>query len=411
MEWISKREWMPVVIVSVCVVLLTIMVAQSPRGFRYDEPFHFRLTQSVKVMGWQEALISRENGSATGPLFPALQLALEPVTGLRVPAVRWVNWVCLFAFISLVGLQLGLDSVKRTGLSAVSLISVPYLWPVTGLALTEIPALVAFTGFTYSFHRLLRLPDFITKESCAWAGFAGLCLGVSILGRQTYLVAAPVIGGMLFWMPRKWPLLLGTILVCFLTCGWLFVLWGALLPPAYQNSVPGISLEHGILSLGGAAGATLFLNPRWMKPPNRLALIVCVVFGIVLNVYSRKYVNPPAKALLNTVFDVDTARFIGFIGGCVLVILGMLWMWNSLVNAWIARRDRCQMFAFLTLFALVITPVTVTHQFSTRYLVGSLGILVVVIGAPRTFGAWWMLRMMAGSFVGAAILWTYYNGG
>jgi hypothetical protein len=276
------------------------------------------------------------------------------------------------------------------------------------MALTELPALVFFTVFIFAFLRMIDLSEVATSQLLEIAVIAGLCLGAAILGRQTYLVALPSTALMVFWLPKKWLPLLVCLSVALLTSGWLFVLWRGLLPPAYQMGDSGVSLSHGMLSLSYIAGATLFLNPLWMKPLNRTVFIGCSVAGISLAILSRQYANAPAKSLLLRIFPEPVALLVGFLIGCTLSVLGAMWLCNALHGAWTHRRDAHSAFSYLTLFALVSAPMKVIHQFSSRYVVGTLGVLFLVI-APRELGFWWAIRLGAGSLIGAAMLWTYFR--
>jgi hypothetical protein len=130
--------------------------------------------------------------------------------------------------------------------------------------------------------------------------------------------------------------------------------------------------------------------------------------GIAFAIFGRDYANPPARSLLIRALGDRTGLLVGFVIGCALAIFGAIWAWNTFATAWQARQDPRRVFLLLTLVALVLTPMKITHQFSSRYVVGLLGILFLVVGAPRELRGAWAARMLAGSAVGAAILWTYF---
>jgi hypothetical protein len=66
-------------------------------------------------------------------------------------------------------------------------------------------------------------------------------------------------------------------------------------------------------------------------------------------------------------------------------------------------------FLLLSLGALVLAPMKMTAQFSSRYIVGCLGLLFLVVGAPLESRRYWAARMVFGSCLGMAILWTYFQ--
>ena len=392
----------------VCLGVLTTLILISPPQPCFDEPFHLNLAMKVRELGWREALTSPENQSQAGPLFPAIHLALEPLTQLRAPAVRWANLICLFAVMSVLMPQISGADSTRAWLSAVSILSVPFVWPVTGMALTELPALMFFTFFIFTFQKMMELPDTFSAEAIGWAGLAGVCAGVAVLGRQTYLVVFPVVVVMAGWLPRKWPLLLICIVIGFLVCGPLFFLWHGLLPPSFADKDSGLRLGNGVLSVSYAAGATLFLNPLWMKP-ERKVLFGCLVGGVTLACFVRDFSQPPAQSLLLHLFPETIALLVGFLIGSCLIVFGLIWLCRVAVEAWNARRTPTRIFLVLVLMALVAAPMKVTHQFSSRYVVGSLGVLFLVVGSPSKLNCWWAVRLIGGSSLGAAILWTYFH--
>jgi hypothetical protein len=267
-----------------------------------------------------------------------------------------------------------------------------------------------FTLFIFFFLRLINSGAALSVETFAWSISAGLCLGTAILGRQTYLVAMPVLVAMVFWLPGKWHLVLICLVTALAVCGWLFLLWGGLAPPAwyYRNSPSPFSLTNGMLSLSYAAAATLFLNPQWMRPRKRTVWIGCCLVGIAFACFGRDYANPPARSLLIRALGDRTGLLIGFVIGCALAVFGVIWAWNTFAMTWQARQNPRRVFLLLTLVALVLTPMKITHQFSSRYVVGLLGVLFLVVGPPRELRGAWAGRMLAGSLVGAAILWTYF---
>jgi hypothetical protein len=404
-----SQNWIAVSTATTCLALLVTMIATSPSRPCYDEiVYQLEQVQMIRKVGWRTTLTS-PNEISVGPLYAAIQLSLSPLRGLQAPAIRWVNLVCFVAVLLIIAREDQAPPFKAV-LSATTMLAVPFLWPAVGMALTEIPALLLFTVFVFCFLRLINSGVALSVETLAWSISAGLCLGVAILGRQTYLVAMPVLVAMVFWQPRKWPFVLICLITALAVCGWLFLLWGGLAPPAwyYRHSPSPFSLTNGMLSLSYAAAATLFLNPRWMMLRKRTAWTGCCIVGIAFAYFGRDYANPPAKSLLIRALGDQTGLLIGFVIGCALAVFGVIWVWNTFAMAWQARQNPRRVFLLLTLVALVLTPMKITHQFSSRYVVGLLGVLFLVVGAPRELRGAWAARMLAGSLVGAAILWTYF---
>jgi hypothetical protein len=409
LKGLFSQNWIAVVTATACLALLVTMIATSPSRLCYDEVvYQVEQVQMVRKVGWRTTLTS-PNEISVGPLYAAIQLSLAPLTGLQAPSVRWVNLVC-FAAVLLIIAREDRATLFKAVVSATTLLAVPFLWPAVGMALTEIPALLFFTIFIFFFLRVINSEVALSIETFGRSVAAGLCLGIAILGRQTYLAAMPVVLAMVFWLPGKWPVVLTCFVTALAVCGWLFLLWGGLAPPSwyYRHSPSSFSLTNGMLSLSYAAAATIFLNPQWMRVRRYTAWIGCSLVGIVFAFFGRDYANPPARSLLILALGDRSGLLIGFVIGCALAVFGVIWAWNTFLMAWQVRQDPRRIFLLLTLIALVLTPMKITHQFSSRYVVGLLGVLFLVVGAPRELRGAWAGWMLVGSSVGAAILWTYF---
>jgi predicted membrane channel-forming protein YqfA (hemolysin III family) len=101
--------------------------------------------------------------------------------------------------------------------------------------------------------------------------------------------------------------------------------------------------------------------------------------------------------------------WIGFVIGCALAAIGVVWAWTAFKTFWHERRDPSRVFLLLSLGALVLTPMKMPAQFSSRYIVGCLGVLLLVVDPPLKSNGYWAARMFVGSVLGMAILWTYFR--
>lgn len=398
------------IVVTGCLLSMVAMIVTSPSQLRYDEHNHIGLTQLVATNGWRDALLSPENRSAAGPLYPAIHLMLSPITHLQPPAIRWVNFCCFLGVVLLLARCKPVEPVAPRLLSGFTLLAVPFLWPAVGMALTELPALLFFTCFVLLFLRLIDSDVVLSPGTFGLAFLAGLCLGAAILGRQTYLVVVPALVALMFWLREKWSSVLICIINSLAVCSWLFVLWHGLAPPHYYRITESSgSFANLMFSLSYAAAATLFLNPAWLLRQRVTVWITSTLCGFALSYFARNYENPPAKSLLVHTFGNQFGLWIGFVVGCALAAIGAVWAWTTFKTFWRERRDPGQVFLLLSLGALVLAPMKMTAQFSSRYIVGCLGVLFLVVDAPRQSSPYWAARMVFGSFLGMAILWTYFQ--
>lgn len=392
-----------------CLSVLAAMIATSPSQLTYDEHNHIGLAQIVATNGWREALLSPANRSAAGPLYPAIHLMLCPVTHLQAPGIRWVNFCC---FVGVVLLLASYGPITKPPgqriLSSFTLLAVPFLWPAVGMALTELPALLLFTCFVLLFLRLINPDVVLSRRTFGFAFVAGICLGAAILGRQTYLIIVPVLVGTMFWLREKWLVVLISIVTALAVCMWLFALWHGLAPPHYYWLAHSSgSFTNLLLSLSYAAVATLFLNPAWLCRQRVRVWTICGICGFALAYFARNYQDPPAKSLLVHAFGMQLGLWIGFVVGCALAAIGAVWAWTTFKTFWQELRDPRQVFLLLSLGALILAPMKMTAQFSSRYVVGCLGVLFLVVDVPIQSRGYWVARMFVGSLLGMTILWTY----
>lgn len=400
------------IVVTGSLLALVAMIATSPSQLRYDEQGSLRLAHLVAKNGWLHALPSPENPSVAGPLYSAIHLILSPITHLQPPAIRWVNFCCFLCVVVLLATHKPTEPLGTRLLSGCTLLAVPFLWPTVGLALTELPALVFFTGFVLLFLRLINSELELSRKVFGLALAAGFCLGTAILGRQTYLVVLPVLVMMIFWLRGKSPAVLVCIITTLAICGWLFALWHGLGPPhMYRITHSSVSLTNVLLSLSYAAAATFFLNPRWLAGQRPTVWIICALCGFALAYFARNYEDPPAKSLLVHAFGMQLGLWIGFVVGCALAAIGAVWAWTTFKTFWRERRDPVQVFLLMSLGALVLAPMKITWQFSSRYIVGALGVLYLIVDAPCQSPRYRAARIIVGTLLGMAILWSYYQQG
>ena len=321
------------IVVTGCLLAMVAMIVTSPSQLRYDEHNHIGLTQLVATNGWRDALLSPENRSAAGPLYPAIHLILSPITHLQPPAIRWVNFCCFLGVVLLLARCKPVEPVAPRLLSGFTLLAVPFLWPAVGMALTELPALLFFTCFVLLFLRVINSDVVLSPGTFGLAFLAGLCLGAAILGRQTYLIVVPALVVLMFWLREKWSSVLICIITSLAVCSWLFVLWHGLAPPHYYRITESSgSFANLLFSLSYAAAATLFLNPAWLCRQRATVWIISTLCGFALSYFARNYENPPAKSLLVHTFGNQFGLWIGFIVGCALAAIGAVWAWADIQN-------------------------------------------------------------------------------
>jgi hypothetical protein len=391
------------------VALLAAFIIFSPHRLIYDENFHIGLTELIEADGWDE-LFGKNNRSAAGPLYPTMHLATEPITDLDAPAIRWDNFVCILITIACLA-----GTFRQVGVPAIrswQLLAVPFLWPTVGMALTEVPALCAFSAFV-----LLAAIALTTDESrsgVVWSAAigAGLALGAAILGRQTYLVVLPCFVVVAVWNPKHAATLVIMVLIAIASTIWLFWGWDGLVPPRLQvinAEAAGLVPVHAFLAMTYFGIAVLFIAPwKTLLPSVKVGAILAVVsFAIVLLLFRDD--PPPARALLNKMLGQNLAWMVGLGIRTVMISAGLVWFWYTIRTGWERRNDPLYLLTVLMLLALVAAPAKISHLFSSRYVVGGVGLLLLQMSPPTRLNKWDLLRLALGSAIGAGTLWSYYD--
>lgn len=240
-----------------------------------------------------------------------------------------------------------------------------------------------------------------------WAILAGICLGVAILGRQTYLISLPAFLFLFFLGPVKPRLLTLSLLSTGVVSGWLFYIWGGLVPPSQAKVNSGLQPEHLLYSMAYVASATAFISPRWLCPKDWKTAVIAAASGTILAVGIRDHGDPPAKSLFLKLFGGEAAYTCGVVIFALMGSLGALWILNTCRVLWSRREDSFQIFAGVLLLSLVIAPVKVSHLFSSRYCVGLLSVLILFLQPKATI--FLAGRILLGSLIGSLILLSYYG--
>jgi len=275
-------------------VISTVIIALSPASFLYDEGYYFKYVSQLESKGLTLAYIKELSGP-TGPLYGVVHKALAPVTSLQIVPMR-VATNAMFALSGLLTL-LTLYSVRsRNALVAPALAyAAPFAGVTFGLALTEVPAMLAASlGILVLVRALVIIND--NSESLPheprkaavpfvafwWLALAGILLAAAVWGRQNYLAvlfALPI----LFVRYRSFELASWLVVtsVFGLLSGLLFYVWGGLVPEAsrfvsdinaqrpevFEAAASdggvffGLNPAFGILSLGYAAALFGFVAP------------------------------------------------------------------------------------------------------------------------------------------------------
>jgi hypothetical protein len=245
---------------------------------------------------------------------------------------------------------------------------------------------------------------------------AGILLGAATLGRQTYLVT--VVGLPMLASRRIFTWVTPIVVFAFPAAAacFLYYIWGGLVPPnlAHVNARP--QIWHGELAFAYIGMATFFIAPRWLVHSecsrSWVARLPLWLFGIAVLAGAFAPIPEllPGKSLMQRVLPPSILPL--YMHGVSAMLLGVasLWMARFALHVWQFRHQRTALFISVIFLAVAITPIAITHQFSSRYVVGVISLLVFVVHrALSPESLMFPIRLAVGAVLGAAILTTYYS--
>jgi 4-amino-4-deoxy-L-arabinose transferase-like glycosyltransferase len=408
--------------VTACAALaiLVVMTATVQQPLLYDEPIYLNAVETLKQYGLSFSFL-RNLEVPAGPLYTILHNSLAPLTGLDAPGVRLVN-ITLLGLTILMTIGIGyLIKLTLPVLWALCMISIPMTWILSGMALTEMPAIFLMTfGFLLLIwsttpHQTKdgkethgKNTNVVSAKQIIAAIIGGLAMGVAISGRQPLLVTLAAVPILAIDSRSRIQVL------CFLLSGAiipiiLFATWGGLVPPTHQFVGEGLSVPHLILAYCYAGGITLILSPRFFSYNFKITVIIAV-FSILINAIFSWIEFVPMRTLSNQL--IPEAVFPIYIEICsgLLFSLGVLYLASIIKNLINNRENLNYLFLGIATLFICFTALKVTHQFSSRYVAQAIPLFALITEPYSKANYFKATRVVIGSLLGLAILTSYYFG-
>ena len=228
----------------------------SPYVPIYDEiVFHPNLLLYQKY-GFSETFVLNITKQAPDPLYQMVHSFFSPLTHAQFPAMRYVN-LGLFgaALVLLYLIAQHSFQLQDAFVNTLSLITVPLVWTIGGIALTEAPAMFFCLLFLLGYFYVPNVNRPVLKWTIAVG--CGLCLALAILGRTQFLMIFACLGlfTLLNFRTHFW-LNSAILLIAFAGFFPVFWIWKGLLPPAlhYKGGfkLSGFNFYFGFLALANS---------------------------------------------------------------------------------------------------------------------------------------------------------------
>jgi hypothetical protein len=394
----------------VAFVALVALVANSPHRFLYDETCFVDYILLLKRDGLTWSFLKNLH-AAPGPLCAFVQTIFEPLAKMRPVQMRFVN-VCMLILVSLIltaWLRRKRDAYWLAGLSV---LTVPMVWLVGGMALSEMSAMVFVTASLYL--QLRGLDAFGRGLSAVpWFLAAGFCLGIAVWGRQPYVLicSGAVLVGLIERRLRVSVALFVCVTGCFAVP--LFAAWKGLVPPS-QHLKPGFALTHALLSFGYTGFCFLLLGARarWLNlwtviTMTLLAMLTSMSF--LVNVYTGAFALYPFKSLVDRLLPPTATHLYGSLAGSLILSFGVLSLVTLLRMIWESRRDLQALTILCGLLCVVTAPLFDTHLYSSRYTAMALPFVILAAHPWREWNVRALLLALLGCGLGFLSLNEYFS--
>jgi hypothetical protein len=389
------------------IIALFIIIAASPARAVYDEGWYLDTIQLLHRYGLSIAFL-RELPGPAGPTFTLVYAGVQSIFAVALPWLRLTNFALLLASTGLLVAVFAASKVRLPGTSlrtsslllAGIFVTLPTVAVAAGMTLTEMPALFFVSIF------LLTITLDQHGDRIDLAAPAGLALGVAILGRQNYLVVLPCLLALLDKprYGRSFRFVAIVYLIVVLVSGSVFLVWGALVPPAAASIEASFHPWFVILSFGYLGVLALLIEPRIYAPlvQNKYAFIAVILGALIL---TAAFGTPlvPARSTLSIV----SPELFGWIFPYLSSAIGMAFviaMAYRLRETWKAPFAR---FTTAVVFTGALSNAGI-HQFSSRYVFMFLPFLLVALG-PGIRLSWDLpIRLFGGAALGLTSLAAYF---
>lgn len=416
-KYLSPSYLVAILAITAYLVLLLITAAHRQPPL-FDERLFVPNIYLFEQYGFSRTFLLEMDNQAPGPLYQLVHVALKRLTHFSTPGIRLVNTAMLAGIILMIAWllrQLLHAGWKRAFLLSAGIMSIPMVWLVSGMALTEVPPMFFATLSVCLLWLALQREQRRFPAALLLALLGGAALGLSIWGRSPFLVIAPA-AVCLLWgnlrNGRRWALLVLYSGVSLAMCLPVFMIWKGLMPPKQALvGAGGFSLWHGILAFAYGAMATLLVAPRWFIFNRRILLYLVAAYPLLLllNIALLQETYAPLSEALRQVLPAALMRLYPYLVAPALCLIAIYFGICSLLRA---REHQGQPF-FLFLLAgcllLLASSAGVTHLFSSRYVAQAVPLLMLVLAGYQRFSYARCALFAAGMVMGVLSLETYFR--
>lgn len=367
-----------------------VLILLSPHQLIYDEVYYVKIAQDFLIYKLSYDFIYNIY-APTGILYALTHYVFYPLTQYQPPNIRFVNLLLLL--ISYIVIFLSLKIIHKQETKVALLNSIPWLvFPTTGvisgMALTELPAITLFVGSSFLLGIAYNNGNWRSQSSSLlYLTISGILLGLSTWGRQNFIVA--LVATLFIFLPINRKSLIFSLtyaipaLVIFL---YPLSIWHGLVPPSVKFVEEGYRFSNFFLSLGYLGVYSLIIFPEFILSKDRQTFLSLSVMSLILVLIFPDLRYAPSQFLLERLFGTFIKNVIAYCFGILLVFISLLLVYSIYLQIRKIKKNNdsnltMYIYYSLVLIAICFSNIKITHQFSSRYITLALPFLVYIVGA------------------------------
>jgi hypothetical protein len=406
-EDVPGATWACAVICATSLAIAVGMVLTSNHRLWYDEYVYLESVPELHRLGLTAEWLNGIPGAA-GPLYALVHAVLEPLTGLRAPAIRLATVGMTLLTIAALGAAMRARRIPHAYPKALGLLAFPMLYGTIGTAMTEMPAALFFCVSQALLFAAVDRAERGARGSVALGALAGLACALAVAGRQHYLTGP--IAALLMMRRAIWrPALAYTVVAIGLPTP-MFLLWGGLVPPVFaaQHQEGGISLAHGLMALSYGGVCYCLVDIAWILRHWGVTAAV-IALTTAVNVATGMLDHTPMRMTAVRLLSPTALHYYGLVASGAMLGFGVAFLVHLARIAWRRRDDAVELYLATATAMLLAAPAKILHLFSGRYIATALPLLLILgtERAPDTYGK--ALRFAIGCLAGLVSLHGYLN--
>lgn len=388
-------------------VLILIIIFYSNNKFVYDEPAFVNNLDLIDNYGISNKLITDLIYQFPGPLFQIVHWIAKPITDYSPLGMRLFNAFLLISTVFALSFILKKTNTANPQLRSLGIISIPMIWVIGGLSLSEMPAMFFLTA------SLLLFLNSIDAKSKQWMLFfaltGGLLYGMAISGRTLYLAIVPAF---LIWMRHRPSAVIVFIIASLIIPAYIFIQWEGLTPKDVIPLKKEANAWFSFLGLGYLAITTLIIAPNWFHLDKKkyIRVLLALIVISILNVFVFEIYIYPIKSVIERYFSSDIIEAIGIITPSIIITLGIYFLTESWRNIYINKKNSTLLiFSLVSILIIVVAIGKSSPQFSSRYIAQAAPFIVIFTGYLENIKANLAMHLV-GISIGIFSLISYLSG-